>query len=255
MKENRINIFGSHISITNLDETLCYLKNYDFLTPHYICFPNVYVTMLCYDNPKFQQIINSSCMSLPDGKPLELYARIKGNRSMSTVSGFWLIKALLKTDFTHYFYGSNEETLELLKREMDSNFPKANILGFKSPPFVDLQSIVNNSIINNDIVNINKLKPDFIWVGLSSPKQDMLMKYFYPKLDHGLMMGVGAVFNYLSGSVQISPEWMKKLSLRWVYRLYKEPRRLWKKYIFGNSLFIFLVVTELIKRLTKLNRR
>jgi N-acetylglucosaminyldiphosphoundecaprenol N-acetyl-beta-D-mannosaminyltransferase len=104
------------------------------------------------------------------------------------------------------------------------------VLGYKSPPFVSAREIGSSSQVKADIEQINALKPDLVWIGISSPKQDYLMHHFYQHLDKSLMLGVGGVFLYFADESLRSPEWVKKMGLRWIYRLLKEPKRLWPKY-------------------------
>ncbi len=107
-----------------------------------------------------------------------------------------------------------------------------------------MEEIENNHQLENDILEINQLKPDIIWVGLNSPKQDYLMSAFSPLLEKSLMIGIGGVYDYLSGTMKISPEWVKKLSLRWVYRIVQNPRRLFKKTFVAISGFLWLNLKE-----------
>jgi N-acetylglucosaminyldiphosphoundecaprenol N-acetyl-beta-D-mannosaminyltransferase len=246
----RIEILNSQISVVDLKTTIDYLRNYDFGHPGYICLPNTYLIVKSYYNKKINQIINHSVLTLPDGKPLELVARLRGTTHIRSVSGYWLLFELLKSPLTHYFYGADKATTEKIKTNLANKFPSAKIMGFSSPPFLSENEIPANQQIKHDIDNINKLKPDIIWIGISSPKQDILMDHSISLLNRGLMIGVGAVFNYVAGTHKISPEWMKKLGIRWIFRLFQEPR-LWKRYAYGNSLFIFLLVKDFVAQKIK----
>jgi len=244
----KINIFGVDVILTDIHETTRFIKSYQYNKPGYICLPNVYVIVKASRDASYAKVLNSSTATLPDGKPIELYSKFKGFRNISTVSGYLLFNNLIETALTHYFYGANEETLGIIQKKIESKFPRANVLGYKAPPFVKINEIENNQTIRNDIDEINKLQPDIIWIGISSPKQDILMNKYYNKLNKGLMIGVGAVFNYIAETYKISPEWMKRLSIRWIHRLIQEPR-LWKRYLFGNIYFIFLIIKELLIKL------
>lgn len=225
----KINIWGTEIQATNLDETIRYIKNYNFKTPNYICLPDMYVLTQCYKSKTVRDMINGAQMALPDGKPIELYARFKGYRNIRTVSGFWLCKALLKTNISHFFYGTDDKTLKLLKENIEKEFPNAKILGYKAPPIVQVDNISQSDVICRDVQYINQLSPDIIWIGISSPKQDYLMNYMMTYLNQGLIIGIGGVFDYLAETVKISPEWIKKINLRWLYRLSQNPMGFWKK--------------------------
>jgi N-acetylglucosaminyldiphosphoundecaprenol N-acetyl-beta-D-mannosaminyltransferase len=197
---------------------------------------------------------------MPDGKPSQIVGNLKGHKKVKTVSGFHLCNALLTTSLTHYFYGANKEVLMKIKNNLNSSFPNATILGFKEAPFVDENQIKNNLQIKKDIDHINSLKPDLIWIGLSSPKQDYLMHYFYHDFNKSLLLGVGGVFLYLSDEKMKSPEWVKKIGFRWLYRLAKEPARLGPKvfrtlkFLFSNFFyFTSLLSTFLKKTITQKN--
>lgn len=235
---NRISIFGTKVTITNKQEAPKQLRAFLGETSGYINFPNAYVASLATKDNKLQAILNNSLLTFPDGEPLAIYGRQKGCKDMTSVSGYWLLKDLLTdTSISHYFYGSDEENLLLVKQNLDKEFPGANILGYKAAPFVGLDEIDGNATIMSDIKEINALKPSLIWIGLNSPKQDYLMSYYSQYLDNSIMLGVGGVFDYLSGALAISPEWVKKLSMRWLYRIVQNPKRYFNKTI--SSIFAF----------------
>lgn len=234
---DKISLFSIKIQRTNLKETLNFIADYDFEQTGYICLPDMSVIADAQKDPRLKSILNNSLRSLPDGKPLEIIAKLKGYKEISTVSGYWLIKSLMDSSLQHYFYGATEETCSKLHESLIREFPSAHITGYKSPPFLGLQEIEGNSQIQSDILSINQLKPDIIWVGISSPKQDYLMHSFHKQLNHGIMIGVGGVFDYLAGTHKISPEWIKRIGMRWFYRLLQSPKRLWRKY-FKTMIFI-----------------
>jgi len=159
-----------------------------------------------------------------------MYAKMKGLKDVTTVSGYWVCKQLLDTDLTHYFLGSTEDKLTKIKSMIELEHPNAKVKGYCSPPFQPLDFFSEGNILKAEIEKINALSPDLVWVGISSPKQDFLLKHHLKHMNRGLMLGVGGVFDYLSGEVQKSPEWIKKIGLRWLWRLLQEPKRLGAKY-------------------------
>ncbi|WP_276481350.1 WecB/TagA/CpsF family glycosyltransferase [Paraflavitalea pollutisoli] len=228
---NRFDFLGVHISIINPSAAVDAISKYDFRSPSYVSFPDASVIKEAHGNPLLTNILNSSFLTMPDGKPSQVVARLKGHKSVSTVSGFHLCKALLqKNTLTHYFYGGDEATLGKLKNNLEREFPNAKILGYKSPPFVAADQIATSPQLKQDISEINALQPDIVWIGISSPKQDYLIHHYHQHFTKSLMMGVGGVFLYLADESLKSPEWVKKMGLRWAYRLSKEPARLWPKY-------------------------
>ena len=139
-----------------------------------------------------------------------------------------------KKGYRHYFYGSKEETLELLYQKLTSNYPGIQIAGMYSPPFRPMTEEEDKAIIER----INETKPDFVWVGLGAPKQKKWMAEHQGKID-GLMLGVGAGFDYYAENIKRAPMWMQKHNLEWVYRLVQDPKRLFKRYWSTNTKFIW----------------
>jgi N-acetylglucosaminyldiphosphoundecaprenol N-acetyl-beta-D-mannosaminyltransferase len=243
----RINLFGILVSKINLKETGLFLSKYNYEQTGYICLPDLSVIVSAQKDKKLVHILNNSLLTLPDGKPLEFLGKLKGEKGMSTVSGYWLIKQLLQSNLNHYFYGSQQEKTKSLVDKLRIEFPVSKIIGFGSPPLLNLDEIENNATVLNEIERINQLKPDIIWVGISSPKQDYLVYHYSKHLQYGVMIAVGGVFDYLSGSKKISPEWIKQIGFRWLYRLIQEPRRLWKKYFFTIWGMLWLIIRGLFK--------
>lgn len=246
----KFNYFGINICATNLTNISDYIqteiKKKSFNKGHHVAFPDTFAVTVAQSNEKLKMILNNTWLTLPDGKPCQFYANRIGLKNVSTVSGYWLCKELLNTELTHYFYGTTNDVLAKLKQRINSEFPNANIIGFKSAPFISLNEIEFNAQIQADFIKINRLSPDLVWVGLSSPKQDYLIYHHKHILKKSIVLGVGAVFDYLSGNVQKSPEWVKKIGFRWLWRLVAEPKRLWKRYYLiikkiGYKYFIMMI--------------
>lgn len=243
-KHSRFEFLGTQFNITNPDAAIKLLMSYDYTKAGYVSFPDSSVVASALRNPALQRILNESTLTLPDGKPSEFYARWKGHKDVSTVSGYWLSKSLFATNLTHYFIGGTADKLDRIIKVVRDEFPQAKILGYSAPPYLDASYFENGNLLEQQLEEINRLQPDLIWVGLSSPKQDFLMKYHVPKLKGGLMLGVGGVFDYLSGDVKKSPEWIKKIGMRWLWRLAMEPRRLGRKYTFTLQTFLGFFIRE-----------
>lgn len=244
----RFVFFGVHVNVANLQMVVEEILNYDFSKTGYVSFPDAYVITQAAKDEALREILNNSFLTVPDGKMTELYAWKKGYSNVSTVSGYWLCKNLLTSDLTHYFLGSTVERINKIKDNIETNFPEAKVLGYSSAPFNPFSFFKNGNILKNELDDINKLQPDLIWVGLSSPKQDFLMKHHVPLLKHGIMLGVGAVFDYLSGDVKKSPEWIKKIGLRWLWRFFKEPKRMLSKDMAIFKMLFILIFGKLTKR-------
>lgn len=140
--------------------------------------------------------------------------------------------------YTHYFYGSTEQTLKFLEKNLREKYPKLKIAGTYSPPFRKLTKEEDRKVVER----INAAKPDFIWVGLGAPKQERWM-YEHRGRINGIMLGVGAAFDFHAGTSKRAPKWMQEFYLEWLYRLIQDPKRLLKRYMFSNMEFIWLILT------------
>ena len=224
-------------------DTLSYSEIQEFLLIEsnrrgYVCFPDLYNILRARNDSSINKIFNKSTLTLPDGFPAKVILRIKGRARTQNISGYWLCKLLLETECSHYFYGSSESTLAEMRRRFQLEYPKAKILGYSSPPFLPESEIVNSVELGNEIDAIKELKPNFVWIGISSPKQDLLMSRFSSQNEGTIFLGVGAVFDYFSGQAYMGPEWLKKIGLRWLYQFLRDPKRygsrLW--YIFREAI-------------------
>jgi N-acetylglucosaminyldiphosphoundecaprenol N-acetyl-beta-D-mannosaminyltransferase len=144
----------------------------------------------------------------------------------------------------HFFYGSTAQTLERLKQCLTNAYPGLNVVGIYAPPFRDQAQRENPEVIDL----INSSGADVLWIGLGSPKQDFWMSLHRPLLNAPVMVGSGAAFDFLSGVKPQAPQWMQQSGLEWLFRLCCEPRRLWRRYLVGNSLFILYVIQDFFKR-------
>jgi N-acetylglucosaminyldiphosphoundecaprenol N-acetyl-beta-D-mannosaminyltransferase len=210
------------------DEVISFLQKKEN-RKKYISFPDIYNIVRANKDAFLKNIYNNSTLTLPDGKPSEFFLKKEGHKEVTTISGYWLCKMLLETKLTHFFYGTSQENLDLMNSYFAKKHPTGNILGFKSPPIISEEDISTNETIKNDLALITKLKPNIIWVGVSSPKQDLLMHHYHSDNEGTIMIGVGAVFDYFAGTANMGPEWMKKMGLRWLYQLIRDPKRYYSR--------------------------
>lgn len=240
------NIMNTNINVTNMRETVDYLvANLEELRGNYICISNVHTTVMSYRDKNYNKVQNSGAMALPDGKPLSIVCRRRGFYDAARVPGPDLMpeifKASKKHGFRHYFYGGSPETLKQLRIRLEKSYPWLNIVGMYSPPYRPLTEREDEEAIRN----INRAEPDFIWVALGAPRQEEWM-YAHRLKVNGVMLGVGAAFDFLAGTVKRAPTWMQECCLEWLYRLVQDPRRLFPRYISTNV--TFLVTTALENR-------
>ena len=213
------NIMGVNIAAINMKWLLDYLeKNLSNLKGDYICVSNVHTTVTSYEEPFYCAIQNGGIMAIPDGGPLSSLGRKRGFVMMERTTGPSLMGELFKISakrgYRHYFYGSPEETLEKLKNKLQEYYPEIQIAGMYSPPFRALSIEEDNEVIEK----INETNPDFVWIGLGAPKQEKWM-FDHQGSINGLMIGVGAGFDYYAGNIKRAPQWMQKCNLEWLYRL------------------------------------
>lgn len=233
------NILGVNIAAINMEWLLKYLdKNIKDIKGDYICVSNVHTTVTSYEDDSYRDIQNGGLMAIPDGGPLSTVGQKRGCKNMLRTTGPSLMGEIFKVSaekgYRHYFYGSKEETLELLYQKLTQNYPRIQIAGMYSPPFRTLTEEEDKAVIER----INETKPDFVWIGLGAPKQEKWMADHQGKID-GLMLGVGAGFDYYAENIKRAPMWMQRSNLEWLYRLMQDPKRLFKRYWSTNTKFIW----------------
>ncbi len=234
-------ILGVHIAITNMEEVLSFLdENKESISGKYICVSNVHTTVMSYEDEAYKNVQNTACLRIPDGKPLSIVLKKRGYKKAERVTGPDLMEECFKNGkLRHYFYGSTEETLRTLESKLKEKYKDIQIVGMYSPPFRQLSIEEDREIV----ANIKSANPDIIWVGLGAPKQENWM-YEHQNQMPGVMIGVGAGFDYHAGNIKRAPKWMQKLALEWFYRLFQDPKRLFKRYMKTNYKFIKLVNKE-----------
>ncbi|MEZ0537037.1 WecB/TagA/CpsF family glycosyltransferase [Caldicellulosiruptoraceae bacterium PP1] len=235
--QTEINFFSWHELLKVIENNLQNLKG------KYICICSVHPTVIAYENQYYRNVQNNAIYRLPDGMPL-VYIAKKNKINSERITGPDLMSKIFeisdKAGYTHYFYGSTNEILNSMKNNLLKIYPNLKILGMYSPPFRKLSYKEDVDIIKE----INKLNPDFVWIGLGVPKQEIWMYEHKDKIN-SLMIGVGAGFDYFAGRIKRAPKWMQKVCLEWLFRLIQEPRRLWKRYVITNAKFLlYLALTD-----------
>lgn len=237
-------ILGTNINVTNMQETTDYLTgNLEQLRGSYVCVSNVHTTVMAYRDEAYRAIQNNAAMALPDGKPLSIVSRKRGYAEAQRVPGPDLMPELFRLSaaggYRHYFYGSTEDTLKKLERNLKEKYPFLQIAGMYAPPFRPLTDEEDRRIVQR----INDAKPDFIWVALGAPKQEKWMSQHQGKVN-GVMLGVGAAFDFIAGTVKRAPRWMQEMCLEWLYRIMQDPVRLIPRYFSTNLTFLSKVFLE-----------
>lgn len=239
MELTTCNILGTEILVTNMEKTVALIEEHiGELRGKYICVGNVHTTVTAHDDAHYHTVQKEAAFVLPDGKPLSVYSRKHGFPAAERVTGPDLMLELFARDngLRHYFYGSSEETLAMLREKLERQYPGLCIAGMASPPFRALSGEEDAAFVRA----MNDAHADIIWVGLGAPKQENWM-YEHRNRVGGVMIGVGAGFDYHAGNIKRAPVWMQKLSLEWLYRLLQDPKRLFKRYLVTNTRYLYLI--------------
>jgi N-acetylglucosaminyldiphosphoundecaprenol N-acetyl-beta-D-mannosaminyltransferase len=242
----RVNVLGVGVSALNLEAaTRRIVRALESQTKGYICVTGVHGVSEAQSDKAFREILNRAFLNTPDGMPMVWMGRLQGFNEIGRVYGPDLMLRVCEISasrrFTHFFYGSAPGVGEELKSRLEKQFPGLSIVGTYSPPFRALTTDEEEQLR----AKLARLRPDIVWVGLSTPKQEKFMAEHWDKLDATLFIGVGAAFDFHSGRVRQAPRWMQRCGLEWLFRLGCEPRRLWKRYLKNNPLFILRTFCQL----------
>lgn len=234
-------ILNVNIASIDPDRLIAYTERHlEQLRGEYFCAANVYTVVTAYENENYMRTYEHAALIMPDGGPLATEARRRGYPDMKRTAGPDYMTAMLaRGAYRHFFYGSTEDNLTNMKEVITKRYPEAKIAGAISPPFRKLTAEEDSAFTEQ----INAARPDFIWVGLGAPKQELWMCHHKNRVN-GLMVGVGASFDYLAGRIKRAPEWMQQHDLEWVYRLRQEPKRLFWRYFSTNTKFLWNAVVR-----------
>ena len=209
---------------------------------------NVHVTMVAQSLPELMAALNHpAAVTLPDGMPLVWGMRSWGAKIKNRVYGPDFFELCMKKSnelgFKHFLYGSTEETLEKLGKNLAEKFNAPEIHGSFSPPFRPLTEEEENEIAEK----INASGANVVWVALGAPKQEIFVDKIAGKLNAPVVIAIGAAFDFHAGTVKQAPDWLQDHGLEWLYRLIQEPRRLWFRYCYYNPLFVLKFLMERIR--------
>ena len=235
---------------TNITETtvkeVANILNTSIETRVAICNANTLVR--CSKNSQLKDVVDNFTIKTPDGFPVAKALSFLSKQKFSRVDGYKVFLQTIEEGVSkskkHYFFGNNEKTTTLMIKNLVKMFPEIIISGYHCPEFMTADELVFN---NKE--TIKELDADIIWVSLGFPKQelfiDQLCNEIKPKAN---IVGVGAVFEWMSGEKRKAPEWMANLGLEWFLRLIQDPKRLYKRYFIDNTLFILYFLRQVIFR-------
>ncbi len=209
---------------------------------HYVCVTGVHGIMESRRDPELRRIHAEAGLVTPDGMPAVWCAHWAGAKHVERVYGPDLMVAVLaraeEEGWRSFFYGGKEGVPDALAARLWQRFPGLQVCGTYSPPFRPLTGDEQEAVVRR----IEDARPDLVWVGLSTPKQERWMAEFRPRLSAAALLGVGAAFDIHAGLLRQAPAWMRRRGLEWLYRVYREPRRLWRRYLRNNPAFVLAVL-------------
>jgi N-acetylglucosaminyldiphosphoundecaprenol N-acetyl-beta-D-mannosaminyltransferase len=211
----------------------------------YICFCNVHALVTASVRSDLAKTYDDADLVLPDGAPVAWMLRVLGYKTQKRISGpdfMWQCCAHAQDHQASVFlYGNTQTTLEALETILHEAFPRLRIAGLLSPPYRPLTSAEDEAIVNR----INNCGSHIVFVSLGCPKQELWMAKHRDRVQ-AVMLGVGAAFDFHAGTVQRPPVWVQNLGFEWLCRLAQEPKRLWKRYLLANSIFVYRAIGQAI---------
>ena len=242
----RVDLLGVRVSAINLDDATGIIERWiSEGSRNYVCVTGAHGIMESRHDRRLCSIHNGAGMVVPDGMPLVWVSRLLGKRRTSRVYGPDLMRRLTfiseQRGYRQFYYGGSDGVADKLKQTLTNAHPKLEVVGTFCPPFRELTPEEDRAVVER----INATRPDIVWVGLSTPKQEFWMASHLGRIEAPVIVGVGAAFDFLAGLVPQAPPWLQKRGLEWAYRLAQEPRRLWRRYLRYNPRFVAAFARQL----------
>ena len=239
-------ILGSYVNAMSWESAIKVIRGWALQRQsRYVCICNVHSIVTAYKDAEFKLALDQADLVTPDGMPVSWVLRKLGFAGQQRINGPDLM--LKYCEFINgssqsiYLYGSARDTIAKLRQSLTTAFPSLRIAGMYSPPFRMLAEKENSAVVEQ----INASGASVVFVSLGCPKQEIWMATNRGKIN-AVMIGVGAAFDYHAGTIKRAPLWMQRAGLEWLYRLAQEPRRLWRRYLVTNSIFICKVILPIL---------
>ena len=231
-------VLGVPISVTTLDPASDAVARWSGdMRGRYVCVRDVHGIMQAQDNPEFKALHEEAAMVTPDGMPLVWLGRRAGLPVERTAGADLMEHVFARQDgLRHYLYGGRDDVARELESRLKRRFPKMVTVAAETPPYHGLSDEELKQLADRII----STGADVVWIGLSTPKQEYLMRRLAPHVP-ATLIGVGAAFDFHSGMVKRAPLWMQRSGLEWLHRFASQPRRLWKRYLVMAPRFVWLV--------------
>jgi N-acetylglucosaminyldiphosphoundecaprenol N-acetyl-beta-D-mannosaminyltransferase len=241
----RLDVLGVHVSAVDIARATEEINRWVRRgSRSYVTLTGVHGVMESVRSEDIRRAHNSAGLVLPDGMPLVWLLWQGGFAIADHITGRDLMLALFdqfqQTGYRHFLYGTTQRTLELLMNNIHQRFPAAKVVGAHAPPFRPAGADEDDAVIEA----INASAADIIWVGLSTPKQELWMARHRRRLLAPVLIGVGAAFDFHAGLLRSPPHWLQKAGLEWAFRMAIEPQRLVKRYLRNNPTFLALLAMD-----------
>ena len=240
-----VRILKTQMSVTNIDDVA---KDLIFKNKISVAICNANTLVRCYKDKELNNTINSFDIRCPDGFPVAKASKILYKNNQMRVDGYNLflqtIERGLSKNVSHYFFGNSEEIVLKMIEKLKAKYADINIKGFTCPPNLTFEELSDEKFVHD----INTKNPDILWVSLGFPKQEKFINSIRKNNSINTnMVGVGAVFEWVAGTKIKAPEWLANIGLEWLIRLIQEPKRLFRRYLVDNFLFIIYFIKQYIR--------
>lgn len=241
-KVSSIDILGTKISVLDYPTALSIIQSNIKKRCSFVCVSAVHLLMESYNNKRLQKDINKSLLTTSDGMPIvwvsSLILRKKTHRIYGPDLMLKVCEMSQSNNYKVFLLGGAKNQAKALKRNLLKMYQKLKIVGIEETPTRPIPEEQNRLIVKK----ILKIKPDIIFVGLGCPLQEEWMIQNYNSFKKGTLIGVGAAFDFVSKRVKQAPEWIRGIGLEWLFRLFQDPKRLWKRYFYTNTQFLFEII-------------
>ncbi len=213
----------------------------------YVCCVNAHMTVECHKDASFAKVVNEADLATADGMPVLRSMQFFHRNGQERVAGNDILPALMqeaeRVGLSIYLYGGTEAIQQQVRERAQRDFPDLRFAGGHAPPFGPVEALD----LAAEADRINATKPNIVMVSLGCPKQERWMAAMRGRIP-AVMLGLGGAFLLYAGVDRRAPKWMRDLSLEWLYRLWLEPGRLWKRYLVTNTVFLGLLIGELFRK-------
>jgi len=246
---SRFSVGGISVSVVTPETAVAVMERWiDDGERSYVCVTGSHGIVESQEDDQLKAIHNTAGLVVPDGKPVVWLGRLLGHRGISRCYGPDLMLVFCSNGLAnrrrHFLYGGGDGVAEALSASLQSRFPSIEIVGTHTPPFRPLTGDEETEVVRV----INDAGPDVVWVGLSTPRQELWMSAFRDRLEAPVLVGCGAAFDFNAGLKARAPKWIGEAGLEWLFRLLTEPRRLWRRYFKIVPGFLVLAALALFRK-------